>query len=45
MKYGKYYLKKHIASVHEKKITGDFFDEWYKITPQIHIRKFEEQVA
>ena len=25
--------------------TGDFFKEWNEITPQIHIRKFEEQTA
>ena len=25
--------------------TGDFFEEWNKTTPQIHIRKFEEQTA
>ena len=26
-------------------ITGDFFQEWNKITPKIHIRKFKEQTA
>ena len=26
-------------------VTGDFFDKWNKINPQIHIRKFEEQMA
>ena len=25
--------------------TGDFFEEWNEIHPQIHIRKFEEQTA
>ena len=25
--------------------TGDFFEEWNKTTPQIHIRKFEEPTA
>ena len=25
--------------------TGDFFEEWNEITPQTHIRKFEEQTA
>ena len=25
--------------------TGDFFEKWNKITPQTHIRKFEEQIA
>ena len=29
----------------EKRYTDDFFEEWNKITPQIHIRKFEEQTA
>ena len=26
-------------------ITGDFFEEWNEITPQTHIRKFEELMA
>ena len=25
--------------------TGDFFEEWNEITPQTHIRKFEEQTT
>jgi hypothetical protein len=25
--------------------TGDFFEEWNGITPQTHIRKFEELTA
>ena len=25
--------------------SGDFFEEWNEITPQIHIRKFEELAA
>ena len=25
--------------------TGDFFEEWNEITPQIHIRIFEELTA
>ena len=25
--------------------TGDFFEEWNEITPQIHIRKFEKLTA
>ena len=25
--------------------TGDFFEGWNEITPQIHIRKLEEQTA
>ena len=25
--------------------TDDFFEEWNEITPQIHIRKFEELMA
>ena len=28
-----------------RNITGDFFEEWNEITPQTHIRKFEEQRA
>jgi hypothetical protein len=24
---------------------GDFFEEWNEITPQIHIRKFDEVTA
>ena len=26
-------------------VTGDFFKEWYEITPQTQIRKFEEHTA
>ena len=25
--------------------TGNFFEEWNEITPQIHFRKFEEQMG
>ena len=25
--------------------TGDFFEEWNEITPQIHIRKVDEQTT
>ena len=25
--------------------TGNFLEEWFQITPQTHIRKFEEQTA
>ena len=28
-----------------KAVAGNFFEEWNEITPQTHIRKFEEQPA
>ena len=31
--------------IDETDFTGDFFEEWNEITPQIQIRKFEEQTA
>ena len=49
LKNGDTYL--HIAAktgqvkVYNSILTGDFFEEWNKITPQIHIRKFEELMA
>ena len=40
-------LSNREARPHEQitSYTGDFFEEWNEITPQIHIRKFEEQTA
>ena len=39
-----YWLSK-IDNVRNSIYTGDFFEEWNEITPEIHIRKFEEQTA
>ena len=33
------------ASLKVEVYTGDFFEEWYEITPKTHIRKFGEQIA
>ena len=40
-KKGFYVLYSRVFTV----CTSDFFEEWNKFTPQIHIRKFEEQMA
>ena len=38
---------RHYTDIYEMLLvsTGDFFDEWNQITPQTHIRKFEEQTT
>ena len=33
------------VSNNDTEVTGDFFEEWNEITPQTHIRKFEEITA
>ena len=34
-----------LSQIHTMYSTGDIFEEWNEITPQIQIRKFEEQMA
>ena len=41
----KQWMKKNILEYLGKICTGQVFSKGIKITPQIHIRKFEEQTA
>ena len=38
-------LEQQFPFMGNQNLTGDFFEEWNEITPQTHIRKFEEQMA
>ena len=35
----------YLIKITQLRITGDFFEDWNEITPQIHVRKFEEQTT